>query len=299
MLLDLIPDQEFLRETTAKFLDDQVPAQLLQQMATAIPADWEASYWRRGAELGWTSLLVSEEAGGGSVSGQGLADLCVIAHEFGRHAAPGPLVPANVVAAALSDAGTHREVLEELLGGTAVAAWIQGPADIRASGTGLVLNGVARPVEAASQARYLLVTGSAVPRSAASRAPRQPALRAGPRSAPSIAERTAIVPLDLPARSSSRTADHIVYFMAISTRVLAARMRSRTALSPCPTTVPAPAAGRRSCRDTPGSPAPSTNATRRHVAPRSPCAWPSVRAAACRGSASHQAHCANVRPRTH
>jgi alkylation response protein AidB-like acyl-CoA dehydrogenase len=159
MLLDLIPDQEFLRDTTAKFLDDQVPAPLLQQMAATIPDDWEASYWRRGAALGWTSLLVSEEAGGGSVSGQGLADLCVIAHEFGRHAAPGPLVPANVVAAALGEAGTQREVLEELLTGTAVAAWIAGPADIAASGTGLVLNGAARPVEAASQARYLLVTG--------------------------------------------------------------------------------------------------------------------------------------------
>jgi alkylation response protein AidB-like acyl-CoA dehydrogenase len=160
MLLDLIPDQEFFRETTAKFLDDQVPAQLLQQMAATIPADWEASYWRRGAELGWTSLLVREEAGGGSVSGQGITDLCVIAHEFGRHAAPGPLLPANVVAAALSEAGTHREVLEELLAGTAVAAWIGSPVDIRGDGADLVLNGVARPVEAAGQARYLLVTGA-------------------------------------------------------------------------------------------------------------------------------------------
>jgi alkylation response protein AidB-like acyl-CoA dehydrogenase len=164
MLLDLIPDQEFFRDTTAKFLDDQVPAQLLQQMATKIPADWEASYWRRGAELGWTSLLVPEEDGGGSVSEQGLVDLCVIAHEFGRHAAPGPLLPANVVAAALSDAGAHPEVLAELLAGTAVAAWCGGlgktALDIRADGTGLILNGAARPVEAGGQARYLLVTGA-------------------------------------------------------------------------------------------------------------------------------------------
>ncbi|HTU74720.1 MAG TPA: acyl-CoA dehydrogenase family protein [Trebonia sp.] len=159
MLLDLIPDQEFFRDTTAKFLEDQVPARLLQQMAGTIPADWEAGYWRRGAELGWTSLLVSEEAGGGSVSGQGLADLCVIAHEFGRHAAPGPLLPANVVAAALSDTGAHRAVLEELLAGTAAAAWTSSAVDIRADGSDLVLNGAARPVEAADQARYLLVTG--------------------------------------------------------------------------------------------------------------------------------------------
>jgi alkylation response protein AidB-like acyl-CoA dehydrogenase len=163
MLLDLIPDQEFLRDATAKFLDDQVPAPLLQQMAATIPADWEASYWSRGAELGWTSLLVGEEAGGGSVSDQGLVDLCLIAHEFGRHAAPGPLLPANVVAAALSDVGTHREVLGELLAGTAVAACCGGlgavTLDIRADGADLILSGVSRPVEAAAQARYLLVTG--------------------------------------------------------------------------------------------------------------------------------------------
>ena len=30
-------------------------------------------------------------------------DLTLIAHEFGRHAAPGPLLPANIVAAALND----------------------------------------------------------------------------------------------------------------------------------------------------------------------------------------------------
>ncbi|MCW2930573.1 MAG: acyl-CoA dehydrogenase domain protein [Actinomycetia bacterium] len=182
MLLDLTPDQEFFRETTAKFLADQVPAELLQRMAGTVPADWEASYWRRGAELGWTSLLVSEDAGGGSISEHGLVDLSVIAHEFGRRAAPGPLLPANVVAAALSDAGTHPEVLAELLAGTAIAAWCHSeprsssagsgaPAargapgdvtlDIRADATDLILNGVRRPVEAGLQARYLLVTGRA------------------------------------------------------------------------------------------------------------------------------------------
>ena len=163
MLLDLTADLEFFRDTTAKFLADQVPAELLQRMAGTVPADWEASYWRRGAELGWTSLLVSEEAGGGSISGHGLVDLSVIAHEFGRHAAPGPLLPANVVAAALSDAGAHPEVLGELLAGTAIAAWCHSglTLDIRADGTDLVLNGVKRPVEAAAAAKYLLVVGRA------------------------------------------------------------------------------------------------------------------------------------------
>lgn len=172
MFLDLTPDQEFFQETTAKFLEDQAPAAALQRFAGTVPADFADRYWRRGADLGWTSPLVSEKAGGGSISGNGLVDLSLIAFEFGRHAALGPLVPANVVALALSEAeaeaDAHAEALAELLAGTAVAAWCHAepsgglPAvtlEIRADGPDLVLNGVKRPAEAAARAKYLLVTG--------------------------------------------------------------------------------------------------------------------------------------------
>jgi alkylation response protein AidB-like acyl-CoA dehydrogenase len=172
MLLDLTPEQEFFQETTAKFLADQVPPAVLQRFAGDVPADFEAAYWRRGADLGWTSLLVSEEAGGGSISENPVTDLALIAFEFGRHAAPGPLVPANIVANALSEArasdGAHDGPLAELLAGTAIASWCHdeprrglGTVElaIRADGTDLVLDGVKRPVEAAGMAKYLLVTG--------------------------------------------------------------------------------------------------------------------------------------------
>jgi alkylation response protein AidB-like acyl-CoA dehydrogenase len=101
-----------------------------------------------------------------------LVDLTLIAHEFGRHAAPGPLLPTNVVAAALSTgaAGRHAEVLANLLAGTAVATWCveeRGVADlptgisfeIRAEGDDVVLNGTKRPVESAARSSHLLVTG--------------------------------------------------------------------------------------------------------------------------------------------
>ena len=160
MLLDLTPDEEFFRQTTDKFLADQVPASLLQRFGGTVPPDFEADYWRRGAELGWTSLLVSEEAGGGSISGRPVADLALIAYEFGRHAAPGPLLPANIVASALDAAGQHPEVLAKLLAGTAIAAWCRDvELDFLADGNELSLNGVSRPVEGAAQAEYLLVTG--------------------------------------------------------------------------------------------------------------------------------------------
>jgi alkylation response protein AidB-like acyl-CoA dehydrogenase len=77
-----------------------------------------------------------------------------------------------VVASALDASGSaaHLEVLEELLSGTATAAWCYGePAphdglgDIHLSitrdGSEVVIDGVKRPVEGGADAQYLLVTG--------------------------------------------------------------------------------------------------------------------------------------------
>jgi alkylation response protein AidB-like acyl-CoA dehydrogenase len=171
MLLELTPDQEFLRETTAKFLGNEAPVSEIRRLRDN-PDGFDREYWRRGADLGWTSLLVSEDHGGGSVSGQGLVDLTLIAHEFGRHAAPGPLTPTNIVAAALSAVGTdqHADVLAALLAGESVASWcFEEPSsqhhlgrvtlEARVEGDEVVLDGVKRPVEAASQADHFLVTG--------------------------------------------------------------------------------------------------------------------------------------------
>jgi alkylation response protein AidB-like acyl-CoA dehydrogenase len=164
LLLNLSSDQEFLRDTTTKFLADQAPVAAIRRLRDD-PGGFDPSYWRRGAELGWTSLLVSEEQGGGSISGDGLIDLTLIAHEFGSHAAPGPLAPTNVVAAALSadPSGRHRELLAGILAGTSVASWCFGDRatglEARIEGGDVVLDGVKRPVESAAAASHLLVTG--------------------------------------------------------------------------------------------------------------------------------------------
>ena len=47
------------------------------------------SYRRQAAELGWYSMLVPEELGGGSMSGNGVLDAALIAYERGRSAAAG------------------------------------------------------------------------------------------------------------------------------------------------------------------------------------------------------------------
>ena len=167
MLLQLSSDQDFFRETTAKFLSDQAPVDVLRRLREDT-AGYDADYWRRGADLGWTSLLVSEEHGGGNISGNGIVDLCIVAHEFGAHAAPGPLIATSLVAASLSDAGSHADVLAGMLDGSVVATWCldephRRPLDIgleiRVDGDDVVVSGVKRPVEAAGQASQFLVTG--------------------------------------------------------------------------------------------------------------------------------------------
>lgn len=169
MLFELTPDQDFLRETTSKFLTSQTPVGELRRLRQDA-LGYSPDYWRRGCDLGWTSLLAGEEHGGGSVSGKGLVDLTLIAHEFGVHAAPGPLAPANVVAAALSRTATRPDVIEALLAGTATAAWCwEEPGgslagrplglEVRVDGADLVLSGLKRPVEAGADADHLLVTG--------------------------------------------------------------------------------------------------------------------------------------------
>jgi alkylation response protein AidB-like acyl-CoA dehydrogenase len=171
MLINPTEEQEFFRATTERFLVEHVPPDALRRLRDDADG-FDRDYWRRGAELGWTSLLVDEAHGGGSISGAGLVDLSLVAYEFGHHAAPGPLTATNVVASALSDhgaGGEQAEVLAGLLSGAGIATWCapelgarpgewRTDIEIERAGDALVLRGTVRPVEHAGQADHFLVT---------------------------------------------------------------------------------------------------------------------------------------------
>lgn len=162
MELELNEDQSFFVETTRRFLAAECGIAATRALEHD-PLGYDPAVWRRGCELGWTSLLVAEEHGGGSLSPAGITDAVLVAEEVGRLVAPGPLVPVSVVADALSRRGTDPQraaVLPGLLDGTAVATWT-GPTPVAATpgpDGGLVLEGVVAPVEAGAQAAHLLVT---------------------------------------------------------------------------------------------------------------------------------------------
>jgi alkylation response protein AidB-like acyl-CoA dehydrogenase len=171
--LDLTPDQELLRDTTRKFLQTTVPLTAVRALAEN-PDGFDRGWWQRGAELGWTSLLVDERRGGGSVSEAGLRDLALVAEEMGAMVSPGPLLATNVVAQTLSREASEElasHVLPVLLSGQSVAAWcVAEPGrDItadgmtmraRRDGADFILAGVKGPVEAGGQADWFLVTAT-------------------------------------------------------------------------------------------------------------------------------------------
>ena len=133
---------------------------------------FDAKYWRSGAELGWTTLLISEEDGGGSISGNGIADLMIVAEEMGRLVSPGPVIPVNVVAATISRSGSAEQrasLIPGLLDGSSIATWAHNEKGMRwdssrmkttakADGDSFVINGEKTDVEAGSQAQTLLVS---------------------------------------------------------------------------------------------------------------------------------------------
>ena len=171
MGLELTPDQEFFAATTHRFLEDRAGVGVLRALRDD-ERGFDEAYWRQGCELGWTSLLVAEADGGGSISGRGVEDLALVAFEFGRHASPGPLVAANLVAAALSRSGTEAqkaEVLQGIVAGEVVAGWAMAEAppndglgqvvlEAVPSGDDWSLTGTKVAVEAGGAASHLLVT---------------------------------------------------------------------------------------------------------------------------------------------
>jgi alkylation response protein AidB-like acyl-CoA dehydrogenase len=173
MDFDLTADQKLFRATTREFLEKEMPLTRVRELADSgigFAPDW----WQRGSELGWNAMLVDPAAGGDSISGEGLVDACIVAEEMGRLVSPGPLLGANLVAAALSEAanaGDHAGVIAALVAGEAVASWavyeprrgwapLTPTVQARPDGSDYVLSGVKDRVDCGDQADYFLVTAA-------------------------------------------------------------------------------------------------------------------------------------------
>jgi alkylation response protein AidB-like acyl-CoA dehydrogenase len=162
------PELLLFASTTQSFLEKEASLSRLRELHAA-GTSFEADWWRRAAELGWTSLLVPEELGGGSVSGDGVADVALVAELAGKTVAPGPLHPVSTVLAGLAESPENHEAkIESLVSGELVASWAVyepgrpwAPLDATVTATctpsGYRIDGVKDRVEAGAESAVLLV----------------------------------------------------------------------------------------------------------------------------------------------
>jgi len=160
---DITEEQEMVRDTFARFLDDHSSTARVRKANEA--GGFDPEMWRGLAELGAFAMRVPEEAGG---MGMGLFDAALLMAEGGRTLVSGPLAEALVAARLLGQLGgdAGADMLGKALGGEALVSlalhdiaqrplqWIGGGAAAQAvvarKGDAVVLIAVpqaARPVE--------------------------------------------------------------------------------------------------------------------------------------------------------
>jgi alkylation response protein AidB-like acyl-CoA dehydrogenase len=163
-------DQELLRNTTRKFLEQRQPIAVLRNYLET-PITIDPGLWAEGAALGWTALLVPEEYDGGSITDQPIVDLAGLHEELGRQLYPGPVLETNLVADVIARHGSEALRAAHLRGiahGETIATWCISsdgtlyPEAVAVTATivanTLKLNGLARFVRDAHIADLMLVT---------------------------------------------------------------------------------------------------------------------------------------------
>lgn len=164
------PEKALFASTAQEFLKQTTPLSKVREWHAA-GVSFDPDWWRRVADLGWTSLLVPEEFGGGSVSGNGVADLAMLAEQIGATVAPGPLYPVSTVLAGLADCADphpHAATIDSLVAGDTVASWavyepgggwapVEPSVTATETASGYRIDGVKDRVEAGAHSDVLLV----------------------------------------------------------------------------------------------------------------------------------------------
>jgi 3-oxochol-4-en-24-oyl-CoA dehydrogenase len=119
MNFELSEDQQLMRETFARFLDEESS---VERVRAALPSGFDQAMWAGLAELGAFGLRVPQESGG---LGLGVLDAAVLMEEVGRTLASGPIAETLIAAAVLARldvSGEHRGLLDKVIAGQAVVS---------------------------------------------------------------------------------------------------------------------------------------------------------------------------------
>ena len=161
-------EQELLRSTARKFLDNECPSMTVRTLMEA-PEGMTPELWKKLAEQGWLGLIAPEEYGGMAL---GIVDLVVLLEEMGRAVVPGPFFSTVLLGGlALLEAGSDAQKkawLPKICSGEARAtlAWMEPSAEMGAAGitlqaaakgSGFTLNGTKLFVHDAHTADVIVV----------------------------------------------------------------------------------------------------------------------------------------------
>jgi alkylation response protein AidB-like acyl-CoA dehydrogenase len=115
MNFDLTDEQQMMRDTFARFLDEHSSTVRVRKAQET--AGFDAALWSGLADLGAFAMRVPEDAGGMDL---GLFDAALLMEEAGRTLVSGPLAEALVAARLLAQFGEQDDLLEAAIGGSAV-----------------------------------------------------------------------------------------------------------------------------------------------------------------------------------
>lgn len=121
MPLFLNDEQTMLRDSARAFVNEHAPVAHLRRLRDAKdPAGFDRGLWKQFAEMGFTGILIGEQAGG---LGLGHVEAGVVLEEIGRNLSPSPFLTTAVGAvAALEGSAQAERWYPGILAGDSVAA---------------------------------------------------------------------------------------------------------------------------------------------------------------------------------
>src|SRR6266540_7409949 len=129
-------EQELLRSTARKFIENECPSTVVRTLMDT-PEGMTPELWGKLAEQGWLGLIYPEAYDG---MGLGLVDLVVLMEEMGRAVVPGPYFSTVLLGGlAILEAGSEaqkKEWLPKLASGQkrVTLAWLEPSATLGAEG---------------------------------------------------------------------------------------------------------------------------------------------------------------------
>ncbi len=114
MELVLNEEQTMLDQTAKNFIKDNSPISRMRKLRDdGDPLGYSKEMWKKMAELGWTSILFSEEDGG---MGLGMTEVVLVTEAMGRGLAPEPFISTIMLAGQALSIGGSQELREQWLG---------------------------------------------------------------------------------------------------------------------------------------------------------------------------------------